>query len=193
MPKRVYLLRHGSTGLDGRFIGSSDVPVADGSKAVLQKTGRTLQGISPDAVLCSPMLRCRQSFKELSLQLEPEIDHALREVDFGDWENKTFHEIAEGYPGKVKEWSSWSEEFAFPGGERIGEFLERIAAVRRKIESHSASTMLIITHGGVIRQLICSLLGLTPENYLLFDVRAGYFSTIELYSQGGVLTSMNSG
>ena len=192
MPKRLYLLRHGSTGLDGRLVGSTDVPVAPSATAVLQRTGRTLQGFMVEAVICSPMLRCRQSLTELGLGLVPEIHQELREIDFGLWENKTFQEIAADYPDEVMEWNTWSEDFTFPGGERIGDFLHRVNEIREKIEAHPGKSLLVVTHGGVIRHLICSLLGLAPANYLLFEVRAGYFTTVDLYSRGGVLSALNA-
>ena len=192
MLKRLYFLRHGSTGLDGRLVGSSDVPVAPAAMAVLQKTGRTLCGMDLEAVLCSPMLRCRQSLAELGLPREPEIHEDLREIDFGLWENKTFQEIAADYPDEVREWNSWSEEFTFPGGERIGDFLRRVRGIRDKLEAHPAHSLLVVTHGGVIRHLICLLLRLAPENYLLFEVKAGCFATVDLYSQGGVLSALNA-
>ena len=192
MPKRLYLLRHGSTGLDGRLVGSSDVPVAPAAVAVLQNSGRTLRGMEPEAVLCSPMLRCRQSVAELGLSCEPEIHEDLREIDFGQWENKTFQEIVSHYPDEVREWNNWSEDFTCPGGERIGDFLRRVRSIRDKLQAHPAKSLLVVTHGGVIRHLICLLLRLAPENYLLFEVKAGCFATVDLYSQGGVLSALNA-
>jgi broad specificity phosphatase PhoE len=56
-----------------------------------------------------------------------------------------------------------------------------------------ADRLLVISHGGVIRQLICSCLGLGPENYLAFDIQPGLCSVIELHSQGGVLVGLNQG
>lgn len=192
MPKTLYFLRHGSTGADGRFIGSTDLPVAPAARATLRKSGRALLEKNVGAVFCSPMLRCRQSFDALSLDRDVEYLDDLREIDFGEWENKSFDEITAAYPDKVCEWAEWSEGFSFPEGERISNFLQRIRAVREKIELHPAQSILVVSHGGIIRHLICSLLGLPSSSYLLFDIKAGLFSTIELHSEGGVLTSLNT-
>jgi alpha-ribazole phosphatase/probable phosphoglycerate mutase len=49
----------------------------------------------------------------------------------------------------------------------------------------------VMTHGGVIRTMICLALGLDAKNYLLFDVRPASLTVLELFDQGGVLSGLN--
>jgi broad specificity phosphatase PhoE len=51
--------------------------------------------------------------------------------------------------------------------------------------------ILIITHGGIIRHLLCLLLGLEAEKYLLFEVKSGCISSLRLFDEGGLLTGLN--
>lgn len=193
MTKTLYLLRHGETAANGRFIGSTDLPVSLSGYPQLEATRIRLQEADITAVFCSPMLRCRQTAE--ILQLRPAVieNTDLREIDFGFWEGKTFAEIVKGWPDDVREWSTWSEQFSFPGGENTGRFIERIHAVKKRIDSCTDERILIISHGGVIRSLICLYLGISPDKYLLFEVKAGCYATLSLFSEGGVLTSLNSG
>lgn len=193
MAKTLYLLRHGDTAANGRFIGSTDLPVSPNGYPQLEATRERLQSAGITAIFCSPMLRCRQTAE--MLELGPAIieNADLREIDFGAWEGKTFAEIVQGWPNTVRDWSTWSEQFSFPEGENTGAFLKRIDAVKKSIDSCNDEHILIISHGGVIRSLICLHLGFSPDKYLLFDVKAGCYSTLSLYSDGGVLTSLNSG
>jgi alpha-ribazole phosphatase/probable phosphoglycerate mutase len=55
----------------------------------------------------------------------------------------------------------------------------------------SEEKILIIAHGGIIRHLLCLLLGLDAEKYLLFEVKPGRVSSVQLYDEGGVLTGFN--
>ncbi|SHO50128.1 histidine phosphatase family protein [Desulfopila aestuarii] len=192
MAKTLYLLRHGETAANGRLVGSTDMAVAEHGYVQLAQTGERLRRRDISAVFCSPMLRCRQSAEFLQLSLDPVIVDDLREMDFGDWENKSFSEIAELWPSEVAAWSNWSEQFTFPGGENIGNFLCRLQKVQECILQCEAEKILLVTHGGVIRHLLCLYLNLSPANYLLFDIRPGRYSTLSLHSQGGVLTSLNS-
>lgn len=193
MTKTLYLLRHGDTAANGRFIGSTDLPVSASGYPQLESTRMQLQTADINKIYCSPMLRCRQTAEFLQLSIEAIENSRLREIDFGSWEEKTFQEISRGWPDTVRDWSTWSEEFSFPEGEKIGSFLERIREVKSCIDESEEEKILIVTHGGVIRHLICLYLGLSPDKYLLFDVKAGCFATLALFSEGGVLMSLNCG
>ena len=50
--------------------------------------------------------------------------------------------------------------------------------------------MLAVTHGGVIRTMICHLLGLEPRNYLAFDVPYSAMAVIDLFDGRGVLAAL---
>ena len=80
-----------------------------------------------------------------------------------------------------------------PGGKSIGAFLARINEIRQMIADEPAEKLLVISHGGVIRQLICSFLGLGPDRHLAFEIQPGLCSVVDLHSQGGVLTGLNQG
>ena len=191
--RTLYLLRHGETGATGKYIGSTNIGVAESGFAQLAISRDILRQAGITRILCSPMKRCIESLRFLDLGASVEINEDLREIDFGHWEGQTFGQISKKWPEEVGRWSVWSEDFTFPGGERIGDFLRRMDRVRSRIEQDPDEHMLVVTHGGVIRHLLCSFLGLPPHNYLLFDVRAGQVSTLRLYSEGGVLTSLNQG
>ena len=91
----------------------------------------------------------------------------------------------------MEQWASWSPEFCFPQGEQINHFLDRIHSVGKRLLDSHEKTIVLIAHGGVIRGLICYLLKLAPSNFLLFQVDKGRFATLDLFSEGGVLTGLN--
>ena len=191
MTKQLILLRHGRTGLSGRYVGSSDVGLVEEGREQIIRVRSSLVDLGISEVMCSPMLRCRQSNDLLDLGVEVVIDNNLREIDFGGWEKKTFAEIVSEAPGLVDEWAARPAEFAFPNGDSIAEFTARVKAVQRTIVQSSHNKILVISHGGVIRLLICLFLSLHADNYLLFKVAKGKFATLELFDKGGVLTGLN--
>ena len=193
MVKRLYLLRHGRVDNHGRYIGSTDLPLLPEGVKDLVAVSPYLRRQKIDEIYCSPLLRCRQTLEALNLDVRSAICPDLREIDFGEWEGLGFAEILQRDASLVEQWAEWSEDFSFPGGEGIGPFLQRIHKVRQMIDTAAADRLLVISHGGVIRQLICSCLGLGPENYLAFDIQPGLCSVIELHSQGGVLVGLNQG
>ncbi|MDD3814672.1 MAG: histidine phosphatase family protein [Desulfocapsaceae bacterium] len=190
---RLILLRHGRTGLSGRYVGSSDVPLSEEGRKQILDLRSNLDALEIDGLLASPMLRCTQSADLLGLGLPMQLDPDLREIDFGRWEGKTFAEIEAQDPELVQHWASGTDDFCFPGGEGMVGFTSRVDAVKNRLLVSDAGTLLLVTHGGVIRSLICGLLGLSQRNYLLFQVAKGHYSTIDLYDGGGVLTGFNLG
>ncbi len=192
-PKRIFLLRHGRVDSGGRYIGSTDLPLLPEGRDDLVAISPFLQRQNLDAILCSPLLRCRQSLELIDLGKTATIQRDLREIDFGAWEGLTFAEIVRKDALLVEQWAAWSEDFSFPGGESIGAFLARIKEIRQMITELPAERLLVISHGGVISQLICAFLGLGPDRHLVFDIQPGLCSVLDLYSHGGVLAGLNQG
>jgi alpha-ribazole phosphatase len=194
MAERLILVRHGDLGEDsrGRYIGRTDLPLsAEGERqaaALSQALGRW-----PGArLLCSPLLRCRRT-AEIALKGRGKwlIDADLKEIDFGRWEGMTFAHIATDDPAAVDRWAALEDGFSFPGGEGIAAFQARIAAAAGRIAADPAETIVAVTHGGVIRFLICRFLGLEYRHYLLFDVRPGSVAEIRIADGRGVLIRLN--
>ncbi len=195
-PKKLLLARHASTGPDyaGRFIGASDIPLAESGPAEVARLAQVVAPCHPEVTFSSPLLRARQTTTLLAdhteigpVQVEPD----LREIAFGRWEQLSFAEIAAGDPELVQRWSAWAEDFVFPEGESVAAFLARTGAAAARLAARPEETILVIAHGGVVRALICHLLKLEPRNYLLFDVKPARLATIDLFPEGGVLTGLN--
>lgn len=132
--------------------------------------GRTDEGLSPEgrqelkaytypsvqALFVSPMKRCRQTaslFFPGQCQL---IVNALRECDFGIFENKNWRELSGN--SFYQAWIDSGGTLPFPGGE-TGEgfrrrccqgFLEVISFCRQKNITRAA----LVVHGGTIRSIL---------------------------------------
>lgn len=193
MNRRLILLRHGDTGLPGRYIGASDVPLSAAGMAQLKELRPYLQESAIDHILSSPLQRCRQTTELLLPGRKVDYDEALREINFGRWEGGTFSQIVESDPELVEQWATGGVHFCFPDGERLGAFQARVAAIGERLIQAQEQTILVVTHGGVIRTLICSLLNLSPSDYLLFQVETGRMATLDLFPEGAVLTGLNLG
>jgi len=195
MTQKLLLLRHGEIGEPyvDRYIGSTDLPMS--AKGHRQVVGLKdfLRECSFDRCICSPMKRCRETASIImeSRAIGFEIDPALREVDFGRLEGMSFDEIAKAYPAQIEHWIAFEPDFAFPGGEKIGDFMERIRCLAVQLSHDSAETILLCTHGGVIRMLICHFLRLEPWQFILFKVKPASVTTIELFDKGGILTGLS--
>jgi len=191
--KTIGLLRHGATPYTNRYIGSSEVELSAEGIAQVRRQHGFLAAQGYDTIFCSPMKRCVQTYSLLRFPQECIVDERLREIDFGAWEGRSFEEIARLSPNLVEQWSRNSDDFGFPGGEKLGDFRGRVHSFCELLRKLADQKILIIAHGGIIRYMICCLLGLPIHNYLYFKVDTARLCTLRLYSEGAVLTGLNSG
>ncbi len=193
MKKKLSLLRHGRTGYSGRYVGSLDVGLSPEGIMQIENLRPYFQKNIPAVCVSSPMQRCVESHEILFSKSHVEHDDDLREIHFGEWEGLSFQEIVSDYPSLVEQWAEWSLDFCFPGGERIGDFLNRVHRAAGRIVARSEEDILLVAHGGVIRALLCHFLQLDPSEYLLFQVQKARIAKMELFDQGAVLTGLNLG
>ncbi len=192
MNKELYLLRHGATPLNGLYVGSTDVSLAEEGREQVLQIGKTLVSMHIDQVFCSPMKRCRETMELLYLDASLEIIDNLREIDFGRWEGHSFEEITTTDQKLIESWRISGENFCFPDGECVKDFNKRVELFSRRVAASTDERILIIAHGGTIRHLLCTFLGLSPEKKMIFDIQPGCFSTVALYGDLGVLTGLNT-
>jgi broad specificity phosphatase PhoE len=191
--KKITLLRHGKTGFSGRYIGAVDIPLSEEGLSQIKDRKRIFKNYPVEKVISSPMLRCRQSCEILFEPHSVEYNEDLREIDFGRWEKLTFQEIVKKDPKLVDSWSKWSPDFCFPEGECMENFLTRVHRAGANIKEAPETDIMIVSHGGVIRNLLCYFLNIDPSHYLLFDIQKGRYTTLNLFDEGAVLTGLNRG
>lgn len=189
---RLYLLRHGpTTAAKGCLVGSTDLPLSGQGLSRLTSLLPHFQQI--ECWQCSPLCRTRQTLEQLRQQgcsiNNPVYDERLREIDFGRWEMKTFAEIAAGDSARIEDWQRYTD-FVFPGGEAVADFVRRINEILHMF-TVMGGNIGVVTHGGVIRTMICLALGVPVRNYLLFDVQPASLTIVDVFSEGGVLCGLN--
>ncbi|MFO8070969.1 MAG: histidine phosphatase family protein [Polyangia bacterium] len=146
----LWLVRHGQTesNADGRLSGWSDVDLTAEGRTQARALRSRLAGNSFDGVWSSDLRRAvataRLAFGE------PRPDRRLREICFGELENRRWAEIEESYRRDLDEFT----RFHAPGGEDLNTFRERLLAFVAELDP---GRHLAFTHGGVIRSLTAGL------------------------------------
>lgn len=164
---RLDLLRHGQCEGGEIFRGSHDVALTSEGWANMEARIEAPTPTPWDAVVSSPLQRCRAFAEsaaerlELPLILEPE----LREMHFGDWEGRLYQDIWDNDP-TLALWGEDPERHTPPEGEPLAVFAQRVnSAIDRLAECRAGQRLLVVTHGGVIRLLLTRAKGL-PRNTL---------------------------
>jgi alpha-ribazole phosphatase len=192
MAERLLLMRHARIPADsqGKLIGSTDVPLERSGQLQARGQADRMTRWKPQVCFSSPLRRCRQTAAAVVPDLPLQLDADLREIHFGRWEGRTFAEAAADDPRLTDRWAAFAPDFAFPDGEDLAGFLCRVRAVAERLIGDPAPTVLAVTHGGVIRAMICHLLGLAPRHYVAFDVPYAATAVIDVCDGKGVLAAL---
>ena len=163
--RRIVLVRHGET--DGRssvrFLGATDVPLADEGRAQMSRVARELDELF-DRVVASPLRRSWQSAWIVGRGAPVALEPDFCEVDFGRWEGLTREEIERSDPIRAEDWRAGAEGFAYPGGESRADFRARVARGLERLLAADARSALVVVHKGVIRVVAELLTGEAPSH-----------------------------
>lgn len=160
-----WLVRHGLTtwNLDRKYQGHSDTELLPGEASGLSSLRGRLSGVDFSGVYCSDLRRCRDTLEYLrpDLSASARYDRRLREMNFGEWEGRTY-ELLKDNPA-YRAWIDHPQSVTPPGGEpwndferRVREIYEEFIEVTCRLNDRDKNTpnpMLIVTHGGVISML----------------------------------------
>ncbi|MBK7875269.1 MAG: histidine phosphatase family protein [Planctomycetes bacterium] len=193
----VHLLRHGTVqGMEQRIVrGQLDEPLSSAGRAESAALARWFARNEPrpDRIVSSDLVRCRELAglvaRESGAPLE--LDPRLREQSMGRWEGLTWAEITAAEPENVRAY--WNDYFHVQpsGGESFQELTLRVATFWNELlAQHAGERIVVVTHIGVIRVLLCELLGVPGEDALRFAPAVASHTALQLGEAGAVLNAL---
>jgi probable phosphoglycerate mutase len=186
---RVIFIRHGETiwNVEGREMGQLDSPLTERGIRQAEAIATRLSAIGFSTLYSSDLGRARQTAEHISSKAGNPIveDVELRERHMGIFQGLTRSEMKEKYPN---EWAGYSstEKFTYviPNGESQEQRLERsISVMNRLAETHPEESIVVVSHGGILRGFFEYVLGLAPGNERRFKRRNATFNCFA--KQGG--------
>lgn len=168
MVTRLFVIRHcqSAGNISGRFQGRFDAEISETGQKQLDLLSLRFRNQAFDAVYSSPLVRARRTADAVNRfrGLPVRIEEQLSEIDVGKLENLLLPEIAERYPAVARCWDQTPELCEFPGGETMLAVYRRVnEAIDRIISENEGKTVVVATHGGVIRNLFARVEFGCPE------------------------------
>jgi probable phosphoglycerate mutase len=163
MPLEITLVRHARSEANEANVwqGQLNSPLSAEGRRQAASLGERLRRSEFDLVVSSDLDRTRETAGAVTGR--PELDPAWREMDLGEWENRSFDDVAEERPDLLEAIRRGDAVKFGETGETIEEFERRVvAAFDRLVERMDGSgRALVVTHGGVIDILAGRALGRT--------------------------------
>lgn len=170
LPTKIIFMRHGEAEhnvndtVDSHV--TSTVALTEEGRHQVAETAHLLMQDKPDYIICSPLLRTRQTAilvaETLDIPLsEIHEEHELRELDCGEWNGKSYAEFMTLFTSHIDVY------YKNPHlGESEGDCFQRLKDYLESIlhkEHYAGKTLLLITHGAIVRVAHMLFMGHTPE------------------------------
>jgi len=129
-----------------------------------------------DVIYTSPLERTRETAELLAARwhIQPRTDPDLNEIDYGEWTGRAIAELAE-HP-RWHAFNSCRSLVTPPGGESLAAVQRRaLAACARIAGLHPGETVALVTHGDVIRAVLCANANMSLDR--IFEFTVDYAST----------------
>lgn len=181
----LYLIRHGETELNakGVYYGWTDCGLSEKGVVQAEKVAGMLKDVNFDAVISSPLKRARETAAIVGRCPGTEIvlDERLKELNFGSWEGKHYKTIQDS---DRQNWDLWVNDWkkvAPPAGESFTSMYRRVKqSIKEILEKYEGQTILVVTHQGCLRIIMCILLNMKYEGYWRFTFEHGTYSLLEI-------------
>ena len=165
---KVYLVRHCEAyGNKARiFQGTSDCDITETGARQLTFLAERFKTVAVNAVYSSPLIRAKKTAEAVNryhnapLIIEP----GLIEINGGEIEGISWVDFPKTKPVLEYTWNFEPHRFAPKGGEAMTAVFKRAAeTLRRLVQQNQNKTIVLASHGCVIRNIMCHEMGLPIE------------------------------
>lgn len=161
---RVYLLRHCETIENALHIfqGTMDTMPSQEGKVQMEKVAQRFKDEKIDIIYSSDLTRAVKTAEEVNkYHGVPHIkEKELREINMGVMTGMKLSDVAKQFPVQTKNWNEEPHLFVPENGESMVELNHRIVkAFERIVAENKDKTIVLISHGCAIRNILCHCLG----------------------------------
>ncbi len=191
----VLLMRHGETAWnrEGRVMGQSPVELNERGRAQVEAAAPFARLIGPEIIVTSPLLRARQSAEIIARALggiEVVDEPGLEEVRYGRWQGMVYEDLLAD--AEYKRYRDHPLTMPTPGGETIGQVQERgVNAIRRALEANPGKRVLFVSHGDIIRTVLCHFMSLELQHFRRIRIDNATFSAVQVAGDFAELKFLN--
>jgi alpha-ribazole phosphatase/probable phosphoglycerate mutase len=193
----VWLIRHAEpdAAIHGRCYGSLDASLSQAGREQAARVAERLASEPFAVIYSSPRRRAIETGEAIATnhRLDVITVHDFRELDFGDFEGRTYDDIAATHPELYRQWMETPTEVRFPNGESFAQMRVRVLrAYGGLLARHEHQTIGIVAHGGVIRIILADALGVPDANIFRIAQRYGALNLIRYFDSYPFVELMNA-
>ena len=192
----IFFIRHGQTlwNKNLKYQGHSDIELSAEGMRQAEQVAFRLRREPFTAVYSSDLKRAFFTAEKVAAQhsLTVEAMPEFREVGFGEWEGLKYEQIYAGWSAEIEKFFRAPSQVAIPGGENFLDVQKRTdRAIRLLRQRHEGECIAVVTHGGAIRTILCSALGIHLDNLWSFRQDNTAVNIVEYEERQNMLRLVN--
>jgi len=194
---KIFMIRIGETfaNLEGRISGYTHL-TPNGIKQA-KRVRKRLKLFDINAIYSSNLEPALQTAKIVSKLFSlPVIEcPQFKTMDLGDWDGMKKVDMKRNYKEKWEEFiNNLTEDWKFPGGKETLKDVQNRAVKKLNdiVSSHKKNDFIcIITHGGIVRVILCFLLNINLSDALKFHLFNGSITSFEYDGKKAIIHTIN--
>lgn len=190
----LLLVRHGHTDAAGkRLTGRAPgVHLNELGRRQAERLVERLDGVRIDAIVSSPLERCRETAAPLAKARGRAVDvgRAWIEVGYGEWTGRSISQLR-----RTKLWRRVMfapSNVRFPGGESLLEVQGRAVDATLDIAArHARGTVVVVSHADVIRLLVAHVAGMHADHLQRLSIDTASITAVTISDRFPRLLTVN--
>jgi broad specificity phosphatase PhoE len=166
----IHFVRHGETDFhkDGKYAGQLDISLNSNGFEQSKILAKWAKNRKLDLVVTSDLKRAVETAVGCAELLRNEIktDSRFREIDFGGLSGLNKVEMSHKHPILYEVFYNFPTQAIFPDGESVEAAMDRtLHGLLELVNDTELDEILLICHATLFRLVLCTLLGLNPDQY----------------------------
>ncbi|MFY0039693.1 histidine phosphatase family protein [Acinetobacter baumannii] len=191
---RIDLLRHGESQYSHTLRGHLDDELTAKGWQQMQSTIEQVTNQTWDVIVSSSLKRCACFAEQLAktAELPLLVNHDLKEMYFGEWEGVSTQQIYENSPELLANFWQKPSQYCPPHAETLNQFQTRVLKgfqdLQGYMQKQNLQHALVVTHGGVIKLLVCLARQQRLDDLLKMPAELGKLYSLEFSETDGQVT-----
>lgn len=191
----LLLVRHATTAANetGVWIGHGESEISERGKEELAGLRMQLKPWKIKKVFVSPSLRTQETVQAvLNGQITIQHEEALREIHFGDFEERNYAWVQRHRPEEAERMIQEGNAYCYPGGESLIMAHQRVAKwLREWLALKPEGNYMICAHGGTLRSILSELLSHDERLHWHFKIDPASLSIVTIQGDFPVIEALN--
>ena len=194
---RLYLFRHPELSQDHQnaAVGAGAAELSRRGRATVLEWRALLDGVELDAVVTSPQPQCLEPAQALvqDRELEVTVEERLRDQELGEWQGQSWEQVAKADGERVRRFFQEFGESPAPGGESLGQTVERVIGWWTESAPRLAGKSLaLVLAEGPLTGFTAALLGMRLSRCFSLRMPPGALGVLDVYENGVQLAAWNA-